>query len=72
MAIGSLNSLVTLNLSHTGIEDLKRGFLKGLHTVRKLDLSKNNFEFVPAEVQYHGNDLTELVRIAINVNRICR
>ena len=61
MAIGSLNTLVTLNLSHTGIEDLPRNFLKGLHEVRKLDVSKNNCEFVPAEIQYHGTDINELV-----------
>ena len=53
MAIGSLNTLVTLNLSHTGIEDLPRNFLKGLHEVRILDISKNSMEFIPAEIQYH-------------------
>ena len=61
MAIGSLNTLVTLNLSHTGIEDLPRNFLKGLHEVRILDISKNSMEFIPAEIQYHGTDINELI-----------
>ena len=70
MAIGSLNTLVTLNLSHTQIDNLPRNFLKGLHTVEKLDLSQNNFEFVPSEIQYHGTDITELILDANPIQKL--